>query len=167
MSGISNKDAGQKELVVGDLLRQLLGLAEIQSDVRTGNKEIADSLRLVAQALKSYRSRPLRSLPDLLANFPPPKSARPRQRRTVVELPANLEALTGSEVDLILADGRHLKSQLADLGFERFGISRAKLGRLNKVDAIDAVRAALEHERSLEAISEQAQAAGHKRAGLQ
>ena len=63
----------------------------------------------------------------------------------------------------ILNDEKYLKSQIVELGACRFGIPRSKLNRLSRPQATASVRAALDHERSLGAIAEQAKRAGERR----
>ena len=78
-------------------------------------------------------------------------------------LPENLAALECDEVGRVLGDEKYLKSQIVELGASRFSISRSKLTKLPKPDAIASIRAALDHERSLAAISNQAHIAGQRR----
>ena len=155
--------AAPRAILVGDILRCLSALADMQRDSRTGNAAFADAIRIFADALKPHRSRPVPDLIELLAGMSPRKTPKPAQRKTPVELPSSLTTLPGSAVERVLADDRYLKSQLAELGFQRFGISRSRLCRLNKTAAVDAIRGALEHERSPDAIGQQAQVAAKRR----
>ena len=150
-------------IVVGDILRCLSALADMQHDARTGNAAFANAIRIFADALKPHRSRPVPDLIDLLAGLSAPKGPEPVQRKQPVELPSGLTTLPESAVERVLADDRYLKSQLAELGFQRFGISRSRLCRLTKKAAVQAIRGALEHERSLDAIGRQAEVAAKRR----
>ena len=154
--------AAASDIVVGDIVRWLVSQANVQSDARTGNAAFADAVRILADTLKPYRSRPLPDLLDMLAALETPKVPKP-QRKPPVELPAGLATLAKSTVEQVLADERYVKNQLADLGFQRFGIPRSRLCRLTKAEAVAAIRAALDHERSLEAIGEQARIAAERR----
>ena len=168
MSRVSTSEGGtnelDREIVVGDLLRYLTGLADLQRDSRTGNVALADAIRSLVGALRPYRSNSVLDLSKLLADPDTRKMARRAPRKPAVELPPGLATLAKSVVEGVLADDRYSKGQLADMGFQRFGISRSKLCRLPKADAVEAIRSALEHERSLEAISRQAEVAGRRRA---
>lgn len=155
--------AAPRGIVVGDILRCLSAVADMQRDARTGNAAFADAIRIFADALKPHRARPVPDLIELLAGLSARKVPEPVSRRVPVELPSGLTTLPGSAVERVLADDRYLKSQLAELGFQRFGISRSRLCRLNKTAAVDAIRGALEHERSLDAIGRQAQVAAKRR----
>ena len=156
-------NAAAQDIVVGDILRYLSALADMQRDVRTGNAAFADAIRVFADALKPYRSRPVAELIELLASLSDPRGSEPVQRKPPVELPPDLTTLQESAVERVLADDRYLKSQLAELGYQRFGISRSRLCRLTKMAAVEAIRGALEHERSLDAIGQQAEVAAKRR----
>ena len=86
-------------------------------------------------------------------------------RHKTPETTAALESLSLAAVTQILDDPGSAKPLVAELGFRRFGISRAKLERLSKQAARDTVRAALEHEKSLDAISREARKGGQVRLG--
>ena len=134
----------ERGIVVSDLQRYLAGLADLQRDGRTGNTALAAAIGSLVDALKPYRSRPALDLPELLAGLAAPRLPKAAQRKPPVELPSGLTTLTGSAVEQVLADNRYLKSQLADLGLQRFGISRSRLCRLPKAEAVEAIRAALQ-----------------------
>ena len=150
-------------VVVGDILRWLLALSDMQGDARTGNADFANAIRVLADALKPHRSRPVPELIELLASLNAPEVAESPHRKPPVELPSGLTTLTGSAVERVLADSRYLKSQLAELGYQRFGIPRSRLCRLTKTAAVAAIRGALDHERSLDVIGQQAQLAAKRR----
>jgi hypothetical protein len=78
-------------------------------------------------------------------------------------LPAELESISQEYVERILDDESYNKQQVVELGVRRFGISRSKLERLRKEHAQDSVRAALEHEKSLDVISMEARRGGKAR----
>ena len=78
-------------------------------------------------------------------------------------LPPNLESLAQPDIEKILDDDRFTKSQIIEVGAERFGIPKSKLARSCKQDAVGSVRAALDHERSLELISAEARRSGENR----
>ena len=79
------------------------------------------------------------------------------------ETAAALESLSQEEVAQILDDPGRPKQLVAELGFRRFGMSRPALERLSKQAARDSVRSALENERILVVISEQARKSGEAR----
>ena len=154
-------NATTSDIVVGDILRWLASQADMQRDALTGNAAFADAIRVLADALKPHSSRPVPDLIELLAGTSAAEVPKP-QRKPPVELPSGLTALAGSAVESVIADDRYLKSQLVELGFRRFGIPRSRLCRLTKTEGVEAIRAALEHERSLDVIGQQARAAGRR-----
>ena len=84
-------------------------------------------------------------------------------RHSPPETAAALESLSQEEVAQILDDPGSTKQLVAELGFRRFGMSRPALARLSKQAARDSVRSALENEKILEVISQQARKSGAAR----
>ena len=78
-------------------------------------------------------------------------------------LPPELESMGQDAIERILDDEGYTKLQIVELGVQRFGISRSKLDRLNKKDALESVRAALGHEKSLDVISIEARKGANAR----
>ena len=152
------------ELGVADMARYLSRLARLQQDEMTGNAELSRGLRLLSRALMS---RSELTLSDMTRMIRRSRNSAETERRSVPEnepiLPEHVRSMSIAEVELFLDDEYYSKNQLIELGFKRFGISRSKLSRLNKLQALDAVRAALEHEKSLEAISREARGAKSER----
>ena len=143
-----------RELAVSDIVKYLRRLARFQEDSRTGNVELSRGLRQLCSALGPYNDRQLFELSDALKAVSGRREAtRSFPVKADVRLPSNLESLSHKDLETILANERHTKKQLVELGFRRFGISRSRLDRLRKSEAKDSVRSALEHEKSLEAIS--------------
>lgn len=148
-------------LLIGDVMRYIIRWADFQRDERTGNPELSDGLRLLADRLRPHKSRPVSELNGLQLR---PRVQHPRKaRKPLAELPRDLGALPCDVINEILNDEKYLKSQIVELGACRFGIPRSKLNRLPRLQAIASVRAALDHERSLAAIAEQAKRAGERR----
>lgn len=155
----------EEQLLVRDIARYLSSLARLNETGKISNPELSDALRQVVDALRLYNSYPVRELAGVLREAKSQKRNRgPLGRKPAVTLPSNLDSLEMKEIEDILADEKYTKDQLAELGFRRFGISRAKLMGLRKEDAKNSVRAALENEKSLDVISEMARKAGKARA---
>ena len=70
---------------------------------------------------------------------------------------------TLDDVESIISNPNLLKNKLVDLGSSRFGISKSRLNGLNKSGIIEAIKAGINHERSLNIIGEQAKKAGENR----
>ena len=160
----STGDAEDNQLRVGDIVQYLLGLARLHEKGRANNTELSEGLRIVAHALRPYADCLVLELTDIITE----KRAFANKRRvstTKVEskLPDGLESIAHEDIELMLNSESYTKREIAELGLRRFGISRSKLERLRKKDARDAVRAALEHEKSLDAISIEARKGGKAR----
>ena len=160
----------QEPLLVSDIAQFLSGLAKLQDEGKTGNPELGEGLRELVRVLRPYADCHLielgAAIQDRSAAFEN-ASARPRKSRTAFspEFESQLDTIGLNEVEVILNDSAPTKGQIVELGFSRFGISRSSLERLNKRDAADTVRAALENEKSLDVISQEAARAGNARAG--
>lgn len=150
-------------LLVKDVLKHLSGLAKLYSDGSTGNADMGDGVGHVVNALRPYADSPVAELESVIAKRKLSSVSRAKPRKPQAELPMELESLGRSEVEAILGDDAYTKLQVAELGRRRFGLSQPALARSRKEDAIQSVWAALEHEKSLEAIAEEAEKAGRAR----
>ena len=155
----------EDQLRVADMVQYLLRLAKLYEADKTGNMELSKGLRAVAQALRPYADCLTSELTDALKKKASPISKR-KIASTRPQLPTSLENVSQTVVKEILDDDNYTNQQIAELGYQRFGISRSKLKSLRKKDAQDTVRAALEHERSLEAISREARKGANARLQL-
>ena len=163
-------NARETQLLVSDIAGYLSGLAKLQDSDKTGNPALSEGLRSVAQALRPYAHCPAAELSHALQREKPADSvskaaANGNRAAFPPEVAVALESISQEEVARILEDPGSGKQLVAELGFRRFGISRAKLERLSKQAARDAVRNALENEKILDAIAEQARKAGEARRG--
>ena len=159
----SNRDPTKpmQGLLIGELAGYLSRLAAVQRDERTGNASVSKGLNLLIACLQPHKSRPIEDLATLQFGQKSPHIRK--ARKPPVELPDKLESLDWDQVNAILKNNQYLKSQIIELGIHRFGIPRSRLARLKRVDAIGAIHAALEHERSLSAIEHRARVAGEQR----
>ena len=148
---------------VGDLVRYLSTLARLHRLERIGNSGLESALRLLADRLRPHRDRPVGDLKDLIPRTTSILPTPDIGRGTRVELPTDLANLAPEAVVEIIEDDRVLKSQIVELGASRFAISRSRLARLPRTEAIATIRSALEHDRSLEVIAQRAQRAGERR----
>lgn len=165
MKGIQgNLEIEESQLLVSDIVRFLSGMANLQEEDKTGNPRLGEGLRQVAKALRPYANLPVSGLTDAIEKKQPGR-AEPKVAvtRFTLELPDELESIDQEEIIRIVDNINYTKQQIAELGYRRFGISRSKLERLSKKDALDSVRAALEHEKSLDVISQEAVKSGRLR----
>ena len=158
-----NPGAGHREerFSIDDLIQYLSRLVALNSEDRTGNPEWGDGLRQMARALRPHADLSIAEFADLVRGISARSGISPRKER--VELPPDLESLSQPDIEKILGDDRFTKSQIIEVGAKRFGISKSKLARSCKQDAVESVRAALDHQRSLDLISEEARRSGENR----
>ena len=159
-------DTHENQLLVRDVVRHMSSLAKLYADKKTGNPKLSEGLRQVADALRPYATYPVHELAPTLkeAKYLALEGHKASAKKKRNPLPPNLDGLNKKDIENILSDESYTKVQIAELGSRRFGISRAMLERLRKEDALMAVRAALENEKSLDAISQVARRSGKTRA---
>ncbi|MBP7961161.1 MAG: hypothetical protein KBG20_02045 [Caldilineaceae bacterium] len=161
--GLSSIETTEISLKVEDILRHLSALARLNSNSLTGNPDLSEGLHLLVAALKPYSSILISELTGSLASETRSSDALKKKNSPKVELPRDLESLNVNEIDSILNNPEYSKDQLARLGNERFGISRSKLIRQGKSKLIESIRAAYQHEQSLNTISQEARRGGESR----
>ena len=155
-------DAQEHSLLISDLARYLSRLATLLRDPRTGNTDLSDGLRELVGALRRHSQRPIHELPDIMEGI----GSKTRKQSAIqpkAALPSDLQTLSVEEVDAILANHVYTKLQLIELGAKRFGIPQSKLTALNKDGVRESIRSALNHERSLGTISQEARRGGQQR----
>ena len=148
-------------LLIGDLIRYLSRLAALNKEDKTGNPVLSDGLKQMARALRPHADLSVAEFADLVRSISDRSRSSPRKEKAA--LPSNLESLSWSEIEKILDDDEFTKSQIAEVGTARFGISRSKLMGTSRQGALESMRAALDHEKSLEFISEEARRSGENR----
>ena len=153
----------RNQLLVGDVLNHLSGLAKLYSDTKTGNMEMGDGVGHVVNALRPYADSPVSELESVIAKRKRSRASKTTPRKPQAELPLELESLERSEVEAILQDDAYTKRQIAELGYRRFGISQSALARRRREDALMSIRAAMEHELSIKVIGEEAERVGKAR----
>ena len=164
LDGKPEADTHENQILVKDVVQHLSGLAKLYQEEKIGNPALSQSLRQVAKALRPYAACPVEELAKTLKETKLTKSRKTFPRKKKATLPSNLESVGKEYIERILGDENYTKGQVAELGFKRFGISRSTLKQLRKEDAVRSVRSALEHERSLDVISQQARKSGKDRA---
>ena len=151
----SHQDAGQsRELSVNEVSRFLKRLATFYRDPRTGNPGLSEALAELASALG--RRSGMRFSEAVAELNPPPKQS------PSLDL-SRLKCLELEEVKKMLSNPDIKKSDLMELGVERFAISRSRMMRLNTEQVLETIRSAVRHEESLSSISREAQRSGSQR----
>ena len=157
-------DPHESQILVRDVSRYLSGLARLNESGMADNPVLSESLRYVVNALRPYSNCPVHELASTLKKARSASYRRSSVHKTKASLPTDLESLRQEDIERILNDQGYTKVQLAELGFQRLGISRSSLQRLRKEDVLESIRAAMEHEKSLAVISQQARKSGQTRA---
>jgi len=155
-------DTRERPLLIEDLIRYLSRLVALNRDPRTGNVDLSEGLRELVKALRPHSHRAIQELSDILGEGVS-RTRKPSPRDAKATLPPDLRALSEQGVNGILEDRSYTKLQLVELGIQRFGISQSRLLRLTKDEVCESIRAALNHERSLGVISQEARRGGDKR----
>ena len=125
--------------------------------------QLGRALQLLSDGLKPYGYLEIAELLELLEKLIVKSDAvRKRAIQSETVMAHDLRSMSQEDVQAILDQEYFTKKQLVELGSERFGISRGKLIRLRKKDALESIRGALEHEKSLDVISIEARRAGKR-----
>ena len=156
-------DTSDDEVRVIDVVRYLSDLARLHSNEKTGNGALSEGLRNVSEALRPYGKYRTSELIGLTKDGAKRKPAGRALNHAGSRLPDDLSTMSQTDVEHVLEDLTYTKLELAEVGASRFGISRSKLARLPKNEAIDTIRAALAHEKSLDLISREAAKSGGSR----
>ena len=164
LDGKPDVDTRENQMLVKDVVQHLSGLAKLYQEEKIGNPALSQGLRQVVKALRPYAACPVQELAGTLKETKLAKGRNTPPRKKKATLPSNLESVCKEDIERILGDENYTKGQVAELGFKRFGVSRSTLERLRKEDAVRSVRIALEHEKSLDVISQQARKSGKDRA---
>lgn len=162
LSGDPKTAAHEDRILVRDVIRHLSGLAKLHADEKVGNPVLSEGLRQIAKALRPYATCPADELDSVLRGIRTAQKRPPKKAKAT--LPPNLESIDEDGIEKVLSDESYTKSQIAELGYKRFGISQSMLTRISKEDALISIRAALENERALDVISQVARESGRARA---
>lgn len=153
-----DRNSAKDSVRVADVAKFLSRCATLHENAKTGNLIFGDELRRFAKSLGPCARLTVDEFADLLKT-PGKRGKTSAQHRTTV-LPDNLQTLKLREIEEILHNPDYTKAQLAELGERRFGISRAQLVRSSRADAEECIAVALEHERSLNIIAQEARRVG-------
>ena len=150
-------------LPVLDLIGYLSRAARLHDDISTGNLKLSSGLRLLANALRPYTNRSIRELGELLAEGKSLDREETSSKKITATLLANISEISHSDIQNILEDENYSKSQLVELAVARFTIPPSQLSRLNRSSVLESIRIAVDHERSLDVISQEARRGGANR----
>jgi len=154
----TDRNSAKDSVRVADVAKFLSRCATLHENAKTGNLIFADELRRFAKSLGPCARLTMDEFSNLLKTSG--KRGKTSAQHRVAVLPDNLQALKSREIEEILRNPDYTKAQLAELGERRFGISRAQLARSSRADAEERIAAAIEHERSLNIIAQEAHRVG-------
>ena len=162
-NGESKNCVQETTLLIEDIVRYLSRLSNVHKDPRIGNIELSKGLQQLANALKPHSQMPILQIGDAVSKAFSSNRRKGATQKPKATLPSDLKSLPDNKIDEILKDSNFTKKQLIELGNQRFGITQSKLMRLSKERVIESIRAALNHERSIGVISQEARRGGEKR----
>ena len=152
--GIDLESKGN-HLSVGDLIQYLSRLERLCKDDKTGNPKLSEGLRELVKALRPYTRWSVVDLQGALGK----ENRSPRRNfsseRVREPLPPDLETIPCDGIESIIGR-KYSKVQLVELGVRRFRIPQSKLMRLDRDGVLASIRSALNHEMSLDVISQEA-----------
>lgn len=150
----SDKRRPQRGVTAAELGRFLRQLAVLYRDTKLGNPQLSAALVELSAALIDAGE-----IPSGDAGRQLEFSLRRDFRKEI----GQIKEMGPDEIVRQLNDPDCSKSELMVLGNVRFGITRSRLSRLSKSEVVDTIRAALDHEKSLGIISEEARRGGMDR----
>lgn len=160
-SSSSGRNGPAPPVRVADVAKYLRRSADLHKDEKSGNPAFGEELRRFAKSLGPCARLSLDEFADTVKTRSPSKRrAVPTKAQPTIELPANLESLSLKEVEKIVNNCDYTKAQLAELGERRFGISRSELLRRGRDGVLNSIHVALENERTLNIIAQEARRVG-------
>lgn len=163
---MKNKTYGQSEkdaILTKDLVDFLRDFSIALKNKQTGNPSMSIALSELSKALQPHSDRYLQ---DVLSEFKMlcasdlPK--KPRASTRILDI--DWTSLSLDDVENLLTGNELPKKNLIDLGHTRFGISKSKLERQSKTMTLESIRTAVENEKTLHIIGEEAARSGLRRA---
>lgn len=143
-----------RSLTAPELGRYLKRLATIQRDQQTGNRQLSEALLEVSSFLISSNAK---TVSQAVISLQKSEAILPDAPK-ILDENASLD-----EISSLLARKEVTRSDLVKLGGKRFGIPESKLKSLSRDAIIKSVRSALEHEQSIEILSDEAKKGGQSR----
>jgi len=135
--------------------RYLKRLSAMNKDPQTGNLALSAALQELAMFLIDSKEHSVR------------KIFAPLSKQTALDVDQrpvkSYVALSLLEVSELLSSTKITRTELVRLGFDRFGISGSKTIKLSKEAILSTIRSAMEHEQSIEILSDEAKRGGRSR----
>lgn len=135
--------------------RYLKKLSLLNSDVQTGNPALGEALQQIANILVNSNER---TVLDALSS-----NKKATLESDEFKYSTEIRDFSFEKINSIIEKETVTKKELTVLGSERFGISESRLNKLPRDGVIKAIKAALEHERSIKILSDEAKREGQSR----
>ena len=142
-----NSKAQKRHITAADVGRYVKHLAALHRDPLTGNAAMSSALNEIAAVLISARAAPATKALEKYTS----------QNEFNFEDEIDFETISLDKVREMLNRPELTKADLAIIGGERFGIARSRMERSNRDEIVQMINSALQHEESLNIISEEAQ----------
>lgn len=146
-SKFSTSKSRRRHITAADVGRYIKHLAALNRDPLTGNVAMSDALGEIGAILIAARAAPAATVLEKFTE----------QSKFDFEEEFDFQALPLEKVREILARADLTKSDLATIGTERFGIAKSRMDRVSRDEIIKMIASAMQHEESLNIISEEAQ----------
>lgn len=143
----SNSKSRRKHITAADVGRYLKQLAALNRDPLTGNVAMSDALKEIAAILMAAKAAPATKVLEAFTE----------QSKFDFEEEIDFQTLSLGKVREIINRSDLTKADLATIGTERFGIAKSRMDRVSRDEIIKMIGAAMQHEESLNIISEEAQ----------
>jgi hypothetical protein len=144
-----------KPLTAGDVGRYLKRLSTLNKDPQLGNPALSVALRDLATLLIASKEQSVR---EAFISIDSQAELDPEQL-----LKRDVSALSLSEISELLRASETTRTELIKLGSDRFGIPESKMTKLAREAVLNTIRSALEHEQSIEILSDEASRGGKNR----
>jgi hypothetical protein len=130
-------------------------MSAIHKDAQTGNRALSEALQELSTFLAASNAK---TVELALTGI---------QQQTEMDLPLEPrphdQDISLEEIPKLLERDNTTRAELVLLGGKRFGIPESKLKKLSREAVVKTIRAALEHEQSIEILSDEASKGGRNR----
>lgn len=149
-------------ILTRDLVQFLRNFSNALKSNQTGNPSMSIALSELSKALQPHSDR---YLCDVLSEFKKSRDLESSEKTPILSrfADANLQSISLEDVESLLSSNELYKKDIVDLGHTRFGISKSKLERQSKANALESVRSALGNEKTLRIVGEEATRSGLRR----
>lgn len=150
----SKRESSSQELSAKELGLYLSKLSSLNRNEKTGNLALSHSLDVLSSFLIQSRAE---LITDAL-----PKMQSDKAKKT--DLPeGDIASWTKEDVVSHIETPTTTRQQLISIGKARFGIPSSRLQKLSREEILRALFAVIEHEQSIEILSDQAKIGGENR----